>query len=497
MVERIKKKIKDKTLKNIIDWRLLALLLNIILIQKLLLFLNFSLFNILLILFFVLNIYILDKTLIYLYWYNNFKIEVLYFLKNGSEGKIPFEKTFVLVQSQLESFSYDSLFFCNFRSDWRFNPNDNFSRQQNSNYYHNRLLYDYINWGFWGRLDEGRDYFNKYWLNSELYYADIIGGLNIADLNDFFLHFNLILERKSKLKYQLNLLKTSGLYNTKTIYYGYGYRCSFNIKNVKKKSNNTIEKDLLNINSRCGILTKTKYLSFYEDLKRKKHIIDELYEINEAAYTECIKILNLLDEFLQNNGQQLVINTNISVIMDTRFYRPEWSDTDNNQIKYYEMIYNNYDIDNNNYNLRLNFKKFYFKTKVEVLRNLDKDWLTHITKNKVSANYDAYNKYNGYNKGLRLIPIYLSNDDVSKNIYAMLDLEKYQTYYMNERLEVLNELIKTKNNINLNKKINKNKIYANGSLVKILTKEEFILQQERIKEIRNNVSVLGLHLRKK
>jgi NADH dehydrogenase/NADH:ubiquinone oxidoreductase subunit G len=101
-------------------------------------------------------------------------------------------------------------------------------------------------------------------------------------------------------------------------------------------------------------------------------------------------------------------------------------------------------------------------------------------KDKATEYIDYF--YNKVNKKPRKVKIYLVDTDSDSDfIYGLLNLEKYKTYYMEERVEILKKLIKNKSNIKINEEVNKYKIDEKGELISFISKKEADLQREKLK----------------
>jgi len=496
MTEKIKDKIKKKNFKKIIDWRVLVLIINIILIQKLLMILGINIGQIIIIGLIIINIYLLDQMLIYLFNYNKFLIPILYFLKDRQYAKITLKDIYILPQVKLSRLSYTYIFYYYFSDELRLFPERNHKNRLNPNWY----IYEYLCWGFFGASAEGRDYFNKYWLNEELYYADIIFGINIADINEYFVHLNAILREKSKFDYWIEFLEN---WNSGGNVFDYGYRCNINMKSVRKKVKKNLEPrmDINDVKIRRKIVPQNKLEKKFNSLNFKYWNIKELQEINDKRYQKCIEFLDILNEIFKENGQEIIINTHVCIKRDATLYRKEWTD-DPNQIIYSEIIYNNYEIDNSKYKLKLHWKHFELKTrlkqKLEEMKQINTEWVNYIQTKKIPLiDLKSFALLQKPGKNLLKIPIFLlDTDDESDRLYCLINLEKYETYYMVERVKEIKELVKNHEKIRSNEEVKKYKINSDGSFVEIITEKEYQDQKEIVKELKKNLSEVSKRIKK-
>jgi len=81
----------------------------------------------------IINIYLLDQMLIYLFNYNKFLIPILYFLKDRQYAKITLKDIYILPQVKLSRLSYTYIFYYYFSDELRLFPERNHKNRLNPN----------------------------------------------------------------------------------------------------------------------------------------------------------------------------------------------------------------------------------------------------------------------------------------------------------------------------------------------------------------------------
>jgi len=132
------------------------------------------------------------------------------------------------------------------------------------------------------------------------------------------------------------------------------------------------------------------------------------------------------------------------------------------------------------------------------MKQINTEWVNYIQTKKIPLiDLKSFALLQKPGKNLLKIPIFLlDTDDESDRLYCLINLEKYETYYMVERVKEIKELVKNHEKIRSNEEVKKYKINSDGSFVEIITEKEYQDQKEKIKELKKNLSEVSKRIKK-
>lgn len=310
IIKKIKEKIIKKKIKEIISWRLTLIIINLLLIQKIIVMLGLNLPWIL-ILFIIYNIYILEKSLLYLSdkWNNNnyYYYIIISSLSNYQSIKDVYEinKLSVIFKNLKLNIN---------KSLIDFKISYFFKEQCDLITTNNQILY-------------------PYWYHPDLYYAEVYKNiLTIKELNEFFGILKSVIKMNYMDKWLYNILLKTDDYNfiknrkdIGVIYYN---------KNEKKIQNEKL----------------SKYQFEYIKSKYNKIFIKKNLDISVKLYKLCEEYLNILNGCYKKTNQEL----KIEIIVYLRFMRyiaySDYSELPDD-IGFNEIIYFNYKLINKDYKI--------------------------------------------------------------------------------------------------------------------------------------------------
>jgi len=132
------------------------------------------------------------------------------------------------------------------------------------------------------------------------------------------------------------------------------------------------------------------------------------------------------------------------------------------------------------------------------MKQINTEWVNYIQTKKIPLiDLKSFALLQKPGKNLLKIPIFLlDTDDESDRLYCLINLEKYETYYMVERVKEIKELVKNHEKIRSNEEVKKYKINSDGSFVEIITEKEYQDQKEIVKELKKNLSEVSKRIKK-
>ena len=267
-----------------------------------------------------------------------------------------------------------------------------------------------------GSLFNYDNLFNKYWLNPNVFYDEILGGIDINTLNKFFYYFEKIL---SEQRFWLWLNSCFNKFNN--IIFPYcilDKTLKLKIKYFKKKK-----------------VKKNVYLTLCNE-----KIVYELVLLYNKLYKKCLNFLYNLDLLLLNNKQELIISLNCVL---EKLYVYEYKE-------YKEYLWFDYRLNNDKIKYNFNIKKQNKKLN-KIVFDLENLYLL------INSKCVYYNKQGllGHYKGVGLHYIsFTTNED----IFDKLNLAKYKSININFRLNNMKKILKNKKHIKLAKKIKNSKL---------------------------------------
>lgn len=322
---KIKKKIIEKTIKELIDWRLLVLSLNILIIQQLLYYfeLKINILFLVLIIVFIVCLYLIDQSILKLY---NEKTEL-----------VNFKQAFyylIIINAQAKHINYlkSSLLYTLLSSRLFFNTyylrkNNKWLRKRIHSYFLDKVLIKTVNICVPTQNDiryEGYDLLNRYWLNRDLYYDEILFGIDIGLLSEFFFFYNKNLLEK----FYIDWLKI--LYEKEE--YLIDNKQDFFV--VDEVVINFEQKKIYSSNELINFYTWHTYIKNNQDINHIWNIYTEIEKSN-------LKILELLNLLLSKNNQNLRIK--INYLLDNHLV-----DANLDNYCFYEYIWLDFELDNKN-----------------------------------------------------------------------------------------------------------------------------------------------------
>lgn len=491
-ISNLRIKILKKNFNEIISWRLFILFINIIILQQIINYfeLNIDYIQILKVIFFLFFFYLIDQSILKIlkdyhtnsefyyildndgknlhYKYNsNYMIWVEFISIRGGMFESKFYKNNVTIISKclnLKEEGYTGSFF----------------REKFIDIDNNKKLKPF----------NGVDLYDRYWLNRELYYSDIIFGINIEIINKLFFYIN-----------RSNFISI-------LLYYKW-------LKNFAFKKYNEIENFYIQNDYQMSLDYKIKHPFLNKDSNNTKQMHTDIQELSSDIIYIYKKYQNLelmlneifidLDSLLNLNGQNLEIGLNLLLnnylVIDLEAYdQYVWLDYN---LKNEKIKYTNYLKKKNKekillkkiykFNNLLNYEKKNINNYVNMLSKKKKNSVFFLDDSAISSIFTLkvgfYKLVKGDNPDVSVdvydqedVQIFLSEDaryidainyDVQdpggghdpeywfykKEFFVNMDINKVESVLLDEYNKFLVDKVKLKKNIGLNKKIKKYKEY--------------------------------------